>query len=301
MKVKIYPNIDLTLLRNNSWALFSAYEAFFQEHNIEYATNSGDRALLVFSDDQALIAAKETSFYPYDMVVNLLRKDLLVSFLGARGFNQLVTKKLSSINDITGFGTFIIKPLVGSAGRSIVLREKDVSFAYKKFANVDELLAVATETDINEVLASNFYCAQQAVSGNYDQITISGAVNGRGDVYFRRNARWVYENDVLIKQIREYTSFANEKALIQNLLAPVRNAAFNVQFVVINNQLYPIDWNFRDPGRTVRLELEKNPVEFKQAMAHQFDIEYTKILANDVWESTVPDIKTTQYENFTVR
>ena len=218
MKVKIYPNMDLTVLRNNSWALFSEYEAFFQEHNIEYATDSGDSALLIFGDDQALIAAKETKFYPYDMVVNLLRKDLLVSFLGARGFNQLVTKKVSSINDITGFDTFIIKPLVGSAGRSAVLREKDASFAYKKFANVDELLAVATEADINEVLASKFYCAQQAVSGDYDQITISGTVNGKGEVYFRRNARWVHENNVLVKQIREYTLFENEKALIQNLL-----------------------------------------------------------------------------------
>ncbi len=56
-----------------------------------------------------------------------------------------------------------------------------------------------------------------------------------------------------------------------------------------DNTLFPIDWNFRDLGRTVKVEQAVNPAEFEQALAHQFDVPHSKVLANDVWDTVMAE------------
>jgi hypothetical protein len=289
--IRIYPSGgSFDDLRLNTWCSFVLYEAFLDKAGLSYSQTSGSSALIVQGDDNALLAAKETMHYPYDMVVELLRKDTLPAFMSTHGFNALETKRVYSVLDIAGFSNFIVKPVIGCNSRASVWMGTPPDFVYKRFISVDDLLIGRDKAEIDLALASGNYCIQQAVmSGDFEQVTISGSVNGKGEVYFRRNATWVWKADVLTSQHRERSTYATEQALLAPMLSTVRNAAFGVQFIVMDGKLYPIDWNFRDPGRTVKVELALNPAEFEQALAHQFDIPHDKVLASDVWDTVMSE------------
>lgn len=287
--IRIYPSgMSFDDLRLNTWCPFGVYEAFLNKAGLQYSQSAGEMALILHNDDNALLAAKETTHYPYNMVVELLKKYTLPAFMSTHGFNSLETKRVYSVLDIAGFSNFIVKPVIGGNSRASAWMGKIPDFVYKKFVSVDDLLIGRDSANIDLALASGNYCIQQAVmSGDFEQVTISGSVNGNGEVYFRRNATWVWKSDVLTTQHRERSTYATEQALLAPMLSTVRNAAFGVQFIVMDGKLYPIDWNFRDPGRTVKVELALNPAEFEQSLAHQFDVPHDKVLADDVWDTVM--------------
>ena len=289
--IRIYPSATpIEGLRVNTWAPFGPYEAFLEKAGLLYSQEAGDMALILHGDDNALLAARETTHYPYDMVGALLRKDTLPDFMSMRGFNALETKRVRSVDDVAGFANFIVKPIVGATGKGFAWMGEAPDFMMQRFAGVDDLLAGRDKAAVDAALAEGHYCIQQAVmGGDFDQVTISGTVNGKGEVYFRRNAMWVWRGGNMSMQHRERASWQAEQTLLAAMLAPVRNAAFGVQFVVMDGALFPIDWNFRDPGRTVKVEQAVNPAEFEQALAHQFDVPHSKVLANDVWETVMAD------------
>jgi len=213
------------------------------------------------------------------------------------GFNALETKRVYSVADIAGFSNFIVKPLIGVSGLGLpgfgitpdFITQQLVGIKTPlRFSSVDDFLVGRDSAVVDASLANGYYCIQQAVMGeNFEQVTISGTINGSGDVYFRRNATWVFESGVMTKQHRERSTYTAEQALLAAMLSPVRNASFGVQFIVLDDKLYPIDWNFRDPGRTVKVEQKLAPVEFEQALAHQFDIPHDKVLENNVWDTVM--------------
>ena len=288
--IKVYPKFALDVLRANTWAPFGPYEAFFQKNGLEYSQEAGDSALIMHGDDNALLAANETKFYPYDMVAQLLRKDTLPHFMSLAGFRELRTERVRSVDEAAGMTNFIVKPILGANGRGLTWMGDPPDFLYQRCASVDDLLRGRTVDAVNAVLADGNYCLQTAVmSEDFEQVTISGTVNGSGEVYFRRNARWVWQVNVLTHQERERAKYEAERTLLADMLRDVRNAAFGVQFMVIDGALFPIDWNFRDPGRTVKVEWELNPAEFEQALAHQFDVPHEKVLATDLWETVCND------------
>lgn len=288
--IRIYPNYDtFETIRNYNWLPFVKYEEFFRRNNLEYSMSDGAMALIICDDKFALEAAKDTVFYPLEMVTSLIDKSSLPSFMASFGFNELPTKRIFSVADIGSTTNFIIKPIVFTNGSVIAnLPINNFSFRYKKFVNVETLTAVYDINLLDAALANGDYCVQQAVmDADFDQVTISGSVNGKGEVYFRRHAVWQWRNNNMVFQVRERQGYEVEKNLLSSMLSQVKNAAFGVQFISIDNKLYPIDWNFRDPPRTTMVELALCPQEFEQALAHQFDIPHEKIISNDVWETSL--------------
>jgi hypothetical protein len=258
----------------------SPYEDFLIAHGKTLSQESGDTALIMCGDDNAILASQETNYYPFSMVMQLLRKDLMSSSLGSYGFNALELRKLKSINDLLGMTNFIIKPIVGSNRTNIVPGAIPIDFEYQKFANLDALVAGRNIDTLNEQLADGLHIAQQAqMSNDYKMITISGTVNGAGEVYFRRNGKLYFENDQCMHQVRDFRGLEAEHGYLRTMLSSVRNAAFTLQSIVIDGQMYPMDWNFRPAYRTVMHELHVHPEEFNVALAHQFDISYTPTTA----------------------
>ena len=286
---------------------------FFDIYDIKYETYNGsnvgvDYAYLAWADELSLKISDLTDrWYPKAVNEKLIRKDMMPEYLKQFGFNCLDTKKINSVDDVSG-NNFIIKPIIGSGGkngRRISLdhldpKFKDQIFSYKPYSIVGEFLKdINLDSDISQFRKKsdaifqtkdprNGYCIQRAcMSPQYEIYTIYGVVNSNSDVYFTRaGITWWKDSKTYIesKCWKQFYNEIPENEFIRNFvkIEKIRNAAFALQLIRMEDGLlYPIDWNFRIKPKPPKLN--NRIEELYKMLCHMYDIE------NDLPE-TWPDI-----------
>ena len=64
----------------------------------------------------------------------------------------------------------------------------------------------------------------------------------------------------------------------------IKNAAFFLQFIKINDKLFPMDWNIRFFGKALRFsEMNNNPIETHQLLCNMYDIPFEPIYDTKKW------------------
>jgi hypothetical protein len=222
-------------------------------------------------------------------------------YLRGFGFNYLDTKRINSVDDISG-NNFIIKPIIGTFGTNILRFDGsgERKFAYKPYTTTKEFLKDIDLEEFREFRENaifrnndirNGYCIQRAcMSSQYEIYTIYGVVNSNSDVYFTRAGSTIWRNSkTYIGYNKRFYNEIPENTLIRNLckIEKIKNASFCLQLIRMeDNLLYPIDWNFRIQIRPPKIN---NRIEelYKQ-LCHMYDVE------NDLPE-TWPDIWNMQH------
>jgi len=218
------------------------------------------------------LSQKLKSFYPQDVALSLIRKDRMPSLLGGHGFKELETVRLKSAMDAT-LKNFIIKPVLGAAGAPMA---SDYSAIwYKKFNDVSEMLDKFDADTINGAIRSGAI-AQQAVMGRkHITASVCGTVNGKGEAYFVRSSLSEWDGSFRTHTIRghDLRGAADIKIKLREFIANsnIRNAAFSLQLLELDEAFYPMDWNFHLPATYVFDALKICPEEFHAAIHHMTD------------------------------
>jgi hypothetical protein len=272
---------------------------FFDIYNIQYQTYDAsnrnvDYAYLAFSDDLSLEISDLTDrWYPKSVTEKLIRKDIMPDYLKQFGFNSLDTRRIYSVDDISG-NNFIIKAIIGSLGTNILNLPKnrkisiseETKFSYKPYITVGGLLkdigfhCGKFRENFNSIFENkdpkNGYCIQRAcMSSEYEIYTIYGVVDSNSDVYFTRAGSTIWKNSkTYVGYNKRFYNDIPENTLIRNFvkIEKIRNAPFCLQLIRMEDGLlYPIDWNFRIQLRPPKLN---NRIEelYKQ-LCHMYDVE----------------------------
>lgn len=285
--------------------LYEYLRTFFTSNNIEYDSymHAGQRELDTTKQlDYVFMASNDwfgsklgrltSRWYSVDVATKLLRKDILPYFLKEYGFNCLQTKRIKNVKQID-MQNFIIKPIIGTLGRSIYQRKSkdfEYKFTYKAYENVDQLLQDISITELNSILNDdnplNNYCIQQAnMNDRYELYYIYGVTNQNCDVYFARAGSTFFKNkENYYGDNKRFFNEIEENSLIRNFVKDknIRNSSFCLQLIRMDdNLLYPIDWNFRIQLRPPIINERTD--ELDKQLFHMYDI------ANDL-PDTWPDI-----------
>lgn len=301
MKIIIFSsqyNPSLNVTENDNLQLFKL-ESFLKDKKIDFDyyqhdpyTDSSKYVNDYFyfcdnNDSRSLAISLLTNrWYNIDTAKKLLQKHIMPEYLGNYEFNVLRTKKIESIDDIS-FDNFFIKPIIGT-GSSTNKFKINPHLSYKKYSNVQELLKNIDENSLNSILSKDNYCIQESdFPDGYNIYAIGGVTNGNAESYFYRVGKSFWLNQKRQNTIRKFDFCSQEKKLLEKFLKQnnIKNSTFLVQFIEIDNLLYPIDWNFRlSPQWIMDCHKVRND-EYIKTICHLYDIECN--LPNtydDTWE-----------------
>jgi hypothetical protein len=246
------------------------------------AFSSDAAAALVVLDDRVVpyLSQKLDSFYPQDIAVKLLRKDLMPGLLRSHGFPYLVTVRANS-NDALHMTNFIVKPLLG-AGCSSWISGSPV--AYKKFVDYKELIDYLR----GDASVLNSFMLQEAVlDDRHVTASVAGTVNAAGKIMFIRPTLSYWSGGVRRKSIRSFShaKLRSSMALLTNFIKAVdiRCAAFSLQLIEKDGVFFPIDWNFHLPATYVIDAVKTNADEFYSAVHHMMGHTERVTLPSDSW------------------
>jgi hypothetical protein len=252
------------------------------KHSIQYSFTNGNIDFVT----QDHLAIQATNAYPNGIAAKLLDKKELQTTLAPYGFNTLPTELITDPNSIT-LTNFIVKLKEGSGGSLKGSTYKNwfggVLFTDKEAFKRHPLFA--------DMFVSDKYIAQQAISNvrNHTAVSLSATVNSNGDVYFVRAATDTWVNSVRTQAVLSYQGYEEQKQQIQAFVraAGIKNAVLMLQFVVQDNVLYPIDWNFRLGVNIPTQMITRNFIEYETAILHMVGSAQTPAATyTDAWTIT---------------
>lgn len=278
---------------------------FFDENNITYQTYNynayqhGYKKLDYVFYSQAeylgtLVGKLTNKFYPSDVVKKLSNKFTMSSFLYENGFNQLENKLINCVDDIGNFQNFIIKPICGSGGKSqftesrIKFNLDDLSkIEYKKFKDINHLLSLIDDNKLNSMLlAGRFFIQNAYMYDDIDRVTFNGTIDENSNILFGRTIMRKYYAPLKSNCIMYFDAEIDEENLIRNFIKKnsIRNSAFFLQYIRIDNKLFPMDWNIRFFGKALRFaEFKNKPLETHQLLCNLYDIPFTPEYDTKKW------------------
>jgi hypothetical protein len=252
----------------------------FSELGLDVTNTQGDFGFVYQKDLNVIrVAQNYKNFYPLEVAKKLIRKDLISDFLSSAGFDVLPWGIINSATDLDGVRDFIIKPVLSQGAAALGSKVGDSEFAYKIFQY---------QYPSSVLNYPGKYLWQRAVTTpTFLTYTISGAINGSGDVWFFRDSKNEKIN-ITGYNIRSrkynYQEVAHLHPKLEQFIKSqnIRNAAFSAQFLELDKKFYIHDWNFRISNRYLFDMLRGNKLEMKKYFMHMFDI------PNDLPE-TYPD------------
>jgi hypothetical protein len=244
--------------------------ALFSELGLEVTGTPGDFGFVYQKDLNVIrVAQSYKNFYPLEVAKKLIRKDLLSDYLKSAGFDVLPQGTIDTAADLDGIRDFIIKPILSQGAAALGSKVNDSEFSYRIFHS----------SYPREVLKyPGKYFWQRAVTGpRFLTYTISGSVNGTGDVWFFRDSKNEKINITgynLRSRKYNYAQVAVLHPVIADFIRNhgIKNAAFSVQFLELDQKFYVHDWNFRISHRYLFDMLRGNKTEMKKYFMHMFDI-----------------------------
>jgi hypothetical protein len=256
---------------------------------VPYSYEAGTHALIMFRDAVAGQASRMfENYYPPSVFDMLHDKSQLGGYLAAHGFRVLRQQFVTSADQIT-LTNFIVKPMRGTNVGSMVARPSEFKdFEYRRFRDVDDLRVVLG--DRLEMFLSNGYVIQEAVMEDITTtVCLMGTINGKSEVRFCRvNVGQRYCGQGAMRVEWGFEGYQGEKNMIRDFVARVgvRNAAFNLQMILKDGVLYPMDWNFRMTYGYVSAAMQAGPEELTYMLAHMLDITLPPATFDGVWIST---------------
>jgi hypothetical protein len=259
MKIQLFnETLDHTLLN------------LFSKLGLEVTNTRGDFGFVYQKDLNVVrVAQNYKNFYPLEVAKKLIRKDLLSDYLKSAGFDVLPQGTINTAADLDGVRDFIIKPVLSQGATALGSKVNDSEFAYRIF-----------HSDYpGEVLKypGKYFWQRAVTSSLFLTYTISGSVNGSGDVWFFRDSKNEKINITgynLRSRKYNYPEIAKLHPKISEFIKSqkIRNAAFSVQFLELDQKFYVHDWNFRISQRYLFDMLRGNRSEMKKYFSHMFDI-----------------------------
>jgi hypothetical protein len=251
-----------------------------ERNNVAYSFSTGD--IDYVTQDHLVLQA--TNAYPNDTAAKLLDKKELQTTLAPYGFNVLPTELITDPDTIT-LTNFIVKRKEGSGGSLEGSTYKNW-FGGVLFTNRE---AFKRHPLFEDMFVSGKYIAQQAISNvrNHTAVSLSATVNSNGDVYFVRSATDTWVNSVRTHATLSYQGYEEQKQQIKAFVkaSGIKNAVLMLQFVVQDDVLYPIDWNFRLGVNIPTQMITRNFIEYETAILHMVGSAQTPAATyTDVWE-----------------
>ena len=232
--------------------------------------------------------------------LDLVNKDLANSLYEQAGFTVLKTIVPLSIEDVQNFDSeyVFVKPKEGLAGRpkgtSLI---EQLAYCVVSKQTVLDVLAEDSQFFENQKQEKTQHILQEAASPETTQqefFMISGAVNGKGQVYLEPTIKSIwnysnrnrtalgtcsYENDT--PDMEEYRTYF--KNLISN--CNIKNCIVNLQLLKhTNGKLVPIDFQYRITYH-IRLNLENQHIRAYARDLIRFTYDLTPMQPN-FWFST---------------
>jgi len=281
--VKILPaSLEQASAESKNAAFVTPLIEVLERNNVAYSFTAGDIDFVT----QDPLALQATNAYPNGIAAKLFDKKELQNTLAPFSFNTLATEVITDADAIT-LTNFIVKLQNGSGGNLDNSAYKNwfggVLFTDKEAFKRHPLFA--------DLFVSGKYIAQQAVGNvrNHTAVSLSATVNSNGDVYFVRAATDTWVNSVRTQAVLSYQGYDEQKAQIQAFVkaSGIKNAVLMLQFVVQDDVLYPIDWNFRLGVNIPTQMITRNFIEYETAILHMVGNAITpQATYTDAWTIT---------------
>jgi hypothetical protein len=286
MTIRIFPKVDNLAMQ--------MVTKFFTDNGINYSFDTGNIAFIVQNGDLCVLASALLENYPLEVMVSLSKKDTMMALLGGHNFNTLPVNVVHTYNDIN-MQNFLIRPNtrfghvfnkrneMNQYGHLDSTGFYSVYFSYNRYKSNMDLLGTNTTDYVNEQLAigGNKGYAIHSVSMTDDTvIRISGSVNGNSDILFSKTT---VSNTIADPSkysfLATYSGYDAEKTLIQNFIKETgtKNCIFNVDFIPLNGNLYPVNWDPKMDIIKFANGVKSNPTQLKRILFNMCDMDYSNI------------------------
>jgi len=198
---------------------------------------------------------------------SLINKYTSYSIYNKYGFSTLPTIKPLQLLDIENYQSekFFLKPVIGMGSNGFFLKEQNRRLISQAYYTP---IAKQSVLDILSIEGSNFWDAQQTEHDGiiiqkyvnvYDNSQINfyvqyGCINGQGNIFFcnpaigtktringEHRSTMTYSPENMSNEILNIQSKIQDMVLGEN----IKNCLFNMQFMCVDNEYKPIDFNPR--------------------------------------------------------
>jgi hypothetical protein len=267
MLIRVYPS-NLTTQQKQGCHL-DYIESILAKVGINISAVEGS-IKYVTHDRHVLEAYADGTGYPNGIAAKLVDKAGLQQVMAEFGFATLPSEIIFDVESIL-LKNFIVKHRYSSGklgvtktGACLHNPFNGIPFADKEALKNHPLFKSPLFID------GDFIAQQDAGIRKHTLATVAAVANSNSDLLFLRNTTDEWEFLDRKSTTLAFNVYPELNAKIQEFfkLHGIKNASVTVQFVIKDNEYYPVDWNFRfgtNMGKEMRA---RNPIEFETGILH---------------------------------